>query len=235
MFENPNTIPQEDNQTKEYSRETERRPEKLYRGFAINPEELTIEKLKSVMKPGTISEDDPTKILDGNELGVYMSTNPSVAEIYASSGRFNYLKTPEFIGKRGLERGVLLPNCGIVIEINTKDIEIRRPEIAKYLKGVYNNNFEGEEWIADSIEPQNYKIQKLMLSRYANDGNKIIVEINDESEESLQEAINSIKAQYQEIKEAAEEYKRFLEELSPEERLSQFELERKWGKRSKNE
>jgi len=69
------------------AREIKEQPEKLYRSFTVNPENLTVEMLQEILVPGTENEDDPTKIGDGNELGVYMSTNPRMVETsYAKGG-----------------------------------------------------------------------------------------------------------------------------------------------------
>jgi hypothetical protein len=51
------------------------KPEVLWRSFTIDPRELSVDMFRQPLVPGKPSGDDPTKLSDGNELGVYMSTN----------------------------------------------------------------------------------------------------------------------------------------------------------------
>ena len=165
--------------------EEEKKPELLYRAFTVNPEQLTVEMLSGVLIPGRASEEDPTKIHDGNELGVYMSTNRHMTEqAYASPSGGLSVKTPEHKDGRGVVTNFIpLPQCGIVVEVRTENLLIRRPEITAALKGVDNNGYEGDEWIADQIPGTEYKIVRLILSRYANDSEKIVVDVGENTKE----------------------------------------------------
>ncbi len=224
--------PLNSNQELETKVESEKRPEKLFRAFTVSPEQLTLETLRSVLKPGTVSQDNPTKVHDGNELGVYMSTNQKMVEsCYAVGGLgTTSMDVPKHMGSRGLEQQIVLPSCGIVLEIDTKNVKIRKPQITGYLKGVYNNGFEGDEWIADSVAPEDYKVVKLILSRWANDKNEISVPIADNSDEELNKVIGIIKEKYQTYKSEAEKLKHFLETLNERERLSYLLVRERWEK-----
>src|SRR3989344_2762986 len=103
--------------------EQEKKPELLYRAFTVNPEELTVEMLSRILVPGTVNKEDATKIRDGNELGVYMSTNRHMVETaYASPSGGLSVKTPEHRDKRGAVTNFIpLPQCGIVVEVRTEN------------------------------------------------------------------------------------------------------------------
>ena len=91
-----------------------------------------------VPNPLTISKEDPTKILDGNELGIYMSTNRSMSEwAYTSPEEYtqSFLQTPTYEERMSLHNRIRLPGCGVVLEINTTNLDIRKPQIVSHLRG----------------------------------------------------------------------------------------------------
>lgn len=206
----------------EIEKEQERKPEKLYRAFTINPEELSLEKLREDLVPGNVNEKDPTKIGDGNELGVYMSTNQLMVEKNYSYGT-NGIEAPKHSIQYGGQMAYIkLPTCGIVYEIDTNGIDIRKPQIRPELQGVYNNEFEGDEWIADKVPGKNCKVNKLILSVYANDQKRVELDVSGMDEQELQKAINLIKEKFDEKKAEALKFKEFLEGLSERERLANY-------------
>lgn len=215
--------------------EQEKRPEKLFRAFSINPEQLTIERLRQELIPGGVHKEDPTKVRDGNELGVYMSTNPRMVEsAYAKGGEgVSYVDTPVFGGSRGRENRIALPGCGIVLEIRAQGLDIRKPEITPVLQGVYNNGFEGDEWIADTVGADQYTVKKLLLSRWANDAETFTVTLDDDSDERLQTAIDTIKQEFERRRAVAEAFKTYLESLSEQDRANEYKVRRGWEKRQK--
>lgn len=115
------------------AREIKERPEKLYRSFTVNPEELTMETLRGTLVPGTVSKDDPTKIGDGNELGVYMSTNPHMVEAaYAKGGGGSiHIEVPKYHDGYTIVNHIKLPSCGIMVEVDTAGLEIRPPNCCR--------------------------------------------------------------------------------------------------------
>jgi|SRR3989338_183035 len=95
MSENDRGFRPEIVETKE--NKSENRPEKLFRSITLKPEDLTLERLKQTLVPGNVNKDDPTKIGDGNELGVYMTTNFEVADkAYARGGATTQIETPAY-------------------------------------------------------------------------------------------------------------------------------------------
>lgn len=214
------------------SPESESRPEKLFRAITIKPENLTVERLRQPLVPGTVSKDDPSKIGDGNELGVYMSTNPDMVETaYAKGGLgVDSVPVPPFAGPDGYSQRIPLPSCGVFLEIDTKGLEIRKPQISPVLRGVYNNGFEGQEWIADKISADHFRVKKIMLSRWANDSETFVVDIENSSDEKMQEAIDIIKAEFARRRAAAEEFKSFLEALSDTQRKNRYVVKQEWEK-----
>lgn len=212
------------------------RPEKLYRGITINPADLSIDRLREILVPGNLNEEDPTKIGDGNELGVYMSTNPRVAEwAYGRGGAgMSYIDVPEYNSSRGLKKSIQLPSCGILYEIDTNGLNIRPPEITSHLQGVYNNDFEGDEWIADEVPPEFYKVLQLSLSVHSNDQDKILIKVNGMADEDLQIAIDKIKEKFAKKKTEVIKFKQFLESLDEKQRKNNFLVERLWKKNLEN-
>jgi hypothetical protein len=176
-------------------------PPKLYRAITIKPEELSIQRLRQMLVPGRPNQEDPTKINDGNELGVYMSTNKDMVESgYSAGGSNTLIQTPAYLDGGMYHHFVELPGVGVVYEIDSKGLEARRPQIASHLEGVYNNGFEGDEWIANEVPGESYKVKILTLSRHANDPQAIKIPIEDDSDESLQQAIDVIQSKYNELR-----------------------------------
>lgn len=206
-----------------------RRPEKLYRAITVDPAELTLGRLKQILVPGSANKDDATKIGDGNELGVYMTTNKTMADsVYSrGGGGVGAIETPPYDDSRTTVRRIELPSCGITYEIDSTDLPIREPEITQALQGHYNNGYEGEEWIADAVPPEKYKVIKLTLSRYANDNKTFKVQVEDNSDEGIQAAIDKIKEEYERIKLAAETFRAYLLSLTEKERLNGYKNKRK--------
>lgn len=215
-------------------KETRRAPERpniLYRAFTVNPESLSLEMFTKPLIPGSQAVDNPTRIGDGNERGVYMSTNSYMVEkVYASGGKVEgtFIETPRFIKNAGQENGISLPVCGVVVEIDTKGLAIREPKMIPALMGHYNNGFDGFEWIADMIPPESYKLHKLVLSTHSNDGEKLTIDVNGKNDEEVQKAIDRIRAEFARKKEEALKYKAFLEGISPTERMNEFLLKKRW-------
>lgn len=207
------------------------RPDLLYRAYTVNPKNLSLEMFAKPLVPGSQSVDDPTRIGDGNERGVYMSTNPDMVEtVYASGGRVegNHIITPRYNDRGGQSNLVVLPVCGVVLEIDTKELDIREPKMIPALIGHYNNGFEGYEWIADEITPQHYKLKKLVFSTHPNDKDRKVIDVTEASDEEKQEVIKKIRAEFEKRQEEALKFKGFLEGLDPKDRMNEFVLKRKW-------
>lgn len=200
-----------------------RMPEKLYRGFVVNPSTLSLETFSQPLRPTATSG------MDGNEKGIYMSDNLRMVEsTNYSAGVAGIVEVPVYDMGRGRINSVPLPGCGVIIEIDVKGVSVREPRISSVFQGHYNNGFQGKEWIADAIEPDHYRVKKLIFGIAANDPAKMVMELKDGSKEELNQAILHIKELYEEKKKEAEEFKEFLISLPEVSRLSGFMLKRKW-------
>ncbi len=210
--------------------ETETRPKVLYRAFSVDPRKLSPDFFNKPLMPGRVNKDDPTKIGDGNELGVYMSTNRIMSETaYASTNIPGLsIKTEKFNDRGVITDLVEVPVCGVILEIDTKGLDIRKPKIRPELQGVYNNGFDGDEWIADRIPPENYKVIRLKLSTHPNDARKFLVDIDNTNSESLPNGIVQIQKEFNSRYEKAQSFSNFIESLTPQDRRNQFIVSRKW-------
>lgn len=216
----------------EKSKEKEIKPEKLYRGYSIHPDELSLEKFQETLVPMNVNENDPTKVNDGNELGVYMSTNENMVKHYGQNSAFVenlHIDTPAYDNGNGKINYIKLPSCGVIIEVDTKNLSIKKPEITLCLQGVYNNGMSGDEWIADKIPATSYRVKKFILNIGGSDLTRVILDVDGFDEKKLQEAIDYIKNKFEKEKQEAMKYKKFLESLSDNERVrNKFYLESKW-------
>ncbi len=203
--------------------ETVGTPEKLYRGFVVSPDLLSVDFIKNKIKPTETSGND------GNEKGVYMSDNLTMVEsTNYSSGSRDSIQCREYDSGYGKSNRIELPGCGIVIEIETKNLSVREPKISSVLAGHYNNGFKGKEWICDEIPQESFRVKKLVLSTHANDTQKFVVELKTNNEEELNQAINEIKNKFFEIKKEAEQFKSFLETLPEKSFPPSFILKKKF-------
>jgi len=213
-----------------FSAESENRPEKLYRAFSVNPDKLTIEMLSETLTPGDIAKADPALAENENELGTYMTTNERMAfEAYAQGGDIGIIKTPRHMDNGGLVDFVVLPTCGIEVEVTTASLPIRRPKIAPQWQGHYNNGYEGDEWIANEIPKENYRVIKIILAKAHGDRNMTEIEIK--SPQDLEPAVAQIKQLYDKAKIEAMVYKDFLETLPEKVRTNEYLLKRAWKSR----
>ena len=139
------------------------KPEFLYRGIKIYYNNLRDFDFKGdlVVNYKPLIKEGRKTVIDGNEYGVYMSDNLSMVE--ASYGK---------VYNDGLElennilinnQRILIPAIAIIYKINTNNLDIRKPQITASLNGVYNNGFEGNEWICDKIPADNYEIYKVTI------------------------------------------------------------------------
>lgn len=144
-------------------------PEILYRGIG-----LTYTELKDFTFTGIdielpyeplVDEQGRKTVRDGNEYGIYMSDNPRmVLDAYGNAnnrGGGEYVEPRVVIGGRG--DIIKTPDVGITYKINTRGLDIRTPWISNFLQGVYNNGYNGNEWITDRIPAENYELMQIMI------------------------------------------------------------------------
>lgn len=146
-------------------------PQFLYRGILIdynNLSDFTIDGVPMVMpyKPYIDSEGRET-VHDGNEYGIYMSSNLQMSKNVYGKSNFGSSKLSDDIylgGLGGDKRYITLPQLEVIYKISTNNLQVRKPWIQDELQGVYNNGFSGEEWIADEIPSENYERLSLKVS-----------------------------------------------------------------------
>jgi hypothetical protein len=209
--------------------ETEQKPKTLWRAFTVDPRNLSTESLHQPLVPGSSAEDDPKRIGDGNERGVYMSTNRTMVEAaYAHTSKGLSVTAPRFSDHGLITDKVTLPQCGVIVEIDTKNLPIRKPNIIPALQGHYNNGFQGDEYITETVPPENYRVVCLVLSRFANDSERFIVDVPDSKPETVKNALEKIQTEFEVRKQAANKFVSFLESMDSRQRLNDFDVRRKW-------
>jgi hypothetical protein len=143
-------------------------PETLYRGIVIPVDLLSEDLLNRPLMPGAeprTDEQGRAVVSDGNEYGVYMTDNQFMADkAYATPRRGDPIpNSPVFNSRYGSQGRVEMPRAGLLYEIGSRGLDVRKPFITDYLKGVYNNGFEGDEWISDSVPVSQYRLAKVQL------------------------------------------------------------------------
>jgi hypothetical protein len=211
--------------------EINKKPNVLWRAFTVNPKMFSIENLSRPLFPGTSAQDDPNRMIDGNERGVYISTNRTMVEAaYAHASRGLSVEAPKYNDGYSIATKIALPQCGIVVRIDTKELAIRKPKITSVLQGVYNNGFEGDEYIIDEVPSKNYQVVKLILSRWANDSEQFTVDVPDAKPGELKAALEKIQKEFSVREQSAKKFAAFLASLNPQQRLNEIIVKREWQK-----
>jgi len=177
-------------------------PETLYRGITLKVDDFEKADFSTTLKPGSdeIDEDGNRVVSDGNEYGVYMSTNPRMVKTAYYGKSKEGIKTESFLRSWswGNETYIPLPSVGILFEIKTEGLDVREPQFKKTLKGVANNGFEGKEYVVEEIPTSNFKVKELCLSSEVYDKEAIIYKI--ETEKDFENAKKDILTRYKEKK-----------------------------------
>ena len=139
------------------------KPKKLYRGITLNYNQILRYNFEGdlVPPPSNLYDEHGRKVVgDGNEYGLYMSDNYFVVSDCYGKDR----KMGEIISNLVIDnQSIRLPSVGIIYEIDTNGLEIRKPFITQYLKCLENNGFSGNEWIADIVPHENYEYNRIIL------------------------------------------------------------------------
>jgi hypothetical protein len=177
------------------------KPQTLYRGVVLSYESLpTI----SWHNADLVVHYDPivdaygrNTVRDGNEYGVYMTDNISVAiDAYGNPrGKGTPLKNSPQLIVSGARTTIDAPDIGIVYQINTDGIAIREPFICSVLRGHYNNGFGGKEWIADIIPKENIEIVQIKIAKDLLHESQIIKALPGESIEAQLDRIMAYRIQ----------------------------------------
>ncbi len=143
------------------------KPLVLYRGLKIDYNNLldyqfTGQESKVNYDP-IIDQHGRKTVIDGNEYGVYMSDNLQM--VLAAYGSLHHDGIPVDNSLQINYQRILIPSVAVIYEINPKGLNIRKPFITDTLKGHYNNGILGDEWIADSIPPNNYRLYQVKIGK----------------------------------------------------------------------
>ena len=140
------------------------KPSVLYRGIIIDYNNLQNFEFSNVdLKVNyapIIDQYGRKSVVDGNEYGVYMSDNLSM--VTSAYGDLHHDVTAINSLSICYER-IGIPSVAIIYQINTDGLNIRRPFISKQLKYLYNNGFQGNEWIADVVPASNYTLYRVRI------------------------------------------------------------------------
>ena len=143
-------------------------PDTLYRGVKLPVEDIDSSIFYKGLVPGSSSRVDDRGnevVRDGNEYGVYMSSNDALSCNYANPEGGEYMPdSPVFNDGRDYKSRLKTPNVGILHRIRTEGIQVRKP-MRYNSTGSQNNGFGGDEWIADSVPASNQEVIKFVFGR----------------------------------------------------------------------
>ncbi len=144
------------------------KPKKLYRGLHLKFEDFENFDLGGdLISPydPVIDSEGRQRLRSGNEYGVYMTDNKRMAlDIYGNiHGEGTCINKSLMIGS-SCER-LTIPSVGIVYEIDTTNLDVRKPWISKEFESSYNSNYSGDEYIASLVPAANCRIIRILIGR----------------------------------------------------------------------
>lgn len=143
----------------------ENKPSVLYRGIKVDYNSLQNFEFSGVdLKinyPPIIDQYGRKTVTDGNEYGVYMSDNLSM--VTSAYGDLHHDGIPIHNNLSIYNERIMIPSVAVIYRINTNGLDVRKPFIVGYLKGHYNNGFQGDEWIADIVPASNYELYRVRI------------------------------------------------------------------------
>lgn len=143
----------------------ENKPSVLYRGLKVDYNSLQNFEFSGVdLKVNyapIIDQYGRKTVTDGNEYGVYMSDNLSM--VTSAYGDLHHDGIPIHNNLSIYNERIMIPSVAVIYRINTNGLDVRKPFIVDYLKGHYNNGFQGDEWIADIVPASNYELYRVRI------------------------------------------------------------------------
>lgn len=141
------------------------KPNVLYRGIKVDYKSLQNFEFSGVdLKvnyPPIIDQYGRKTVIDGNEYGVYMSDNLSM--VTSAYGDLHHDGIPIHNNLSIYYERIMIPSVAVIYRINTNGLDVRKPFIVDYLRGHYNNGFQGDEWIADIVPASNYELYRVRI------------------------------------------------------------------------
>lgn len=182
------------------------KPQYLYRGIKLKYDDLKkfsfTADLKVPYEPIIDSHGRKT-VIDGNEYGIYMSDNLRMIEScygFVDSNDGQDINPGLRLNVDGRPNNLRIPAVSIIYEINTNNLDVKIPWISSSLRGVYNNGFEGDEWISDFIPKENYEIIKIVIGPdWLHDKEEINVKSNELAGEIVKEIVEKRKKRLEDL------------------------------------
>lgn len=149
------------------------KPAVLYRGVAVDGKEFAdldlFGDIKTIYGPKK-NEEGRDVVSDGNEYGIYMTTNYLMAKkAYAKAESLGSVYDKEICYVDTLssqQKRVFYPQVGVVYKIDATKLEIKQPWIRSELEGHYNNGYSGEEWITKTTDTPPFNEHIIPRSAY---------------------------------------------------------------------
>ena len=198
-------------------------PKTLHRGIVLSPDELSTDILDVDLVPGSvpkIDEQGRKTVHDGNEYGVYMSSNDKVAEMYSSPNYGDIMPdSPVFYDQNGHNVGVMSPRVGVQYEIDAEDLETKKPfvEVTSY-----NNGFGGDEYITDVVPKENHRIIAVRVGPDTLHKSTATFEVGDNPEKAIEDAKEEATRRIGRVVLLSQA----LTELTPEQRKNRYIVEK---------
>lgn len=143
----------------------ENKPSVLYRGLKVDYNSLQNFKFSgvdlTVNYAPIIDQYGRKTVTDGNEYGVYMSDNLSM--VTSAYGNLHHDGIPIHNNLSINNERIIIPSVAVIYQINTDGLNVRKPFISDQLKGLYNNGYQGDEWIADIVPANNYALYRVRI------------------------------------------------------------------------
>lgn len=143
----------------------ENKPSVLYRGLKVDYNNLQNFEFSGVdLKVNydpIIDKYGRKTVSDGNEYGVYMSDNLSM--VTYAYGDLHNDGIPIHNNLSIYNKKIMIPSVAVIYQINTEGLDIRKPFISDQLRGHYNNDFQGDEWITDIVPANNYELYRVRI------------------------------------------------------------------------
>ncbi len=140
--------------------------ENLYRGMKFSHTSYEQYDFTSgIALPADFIIDDEGRkcVTDGNEYGIYLTTNPSMVENYATPS-LSDCSSVNNIAIDNRQYSVGLPKVGVLIEVDPEGLDVKEPYICPTLRGHYNNGYEGKEIIStEAIPSTNVAYNKVII------------------------------------------------------------------------
>ena len=187
------------------------KPSILYRGIKVDYNSLQDFKFSGIdLKVNyapIIDQYGRKTVIDGNEYGVYMTDNLNM--VTSAYGNLHHDGIPVHNNLSIYNERIMIPSIAVIYQINTAGLDIKKPFISDYLKGHYNNGFQGDEWIADIVPANNYTLYRVRI------GADILHDAEDIDLSRTENISEQVKQNLEMRKDRLETFANAMERISP--------------------